>query len=77
MFVYVPPVCSWWSEEGVRSPGTAVTECCELLCKYKSLTLGLLEEQTVYVTAEQTRATCMDSSLGDLDKAYLDQNNTV
>lgn len=53
VLVCVPFVCSWWPEEGVRPPGTGVGVL-QLLCKAESLTWGLLEEHTVYRTAEQT-----------------------
>ena len=38
--------------EGIRSPGTGVTNSCELPCGCWDLNLGLLEEQPVLLTAE-------------------------
>ena len=38
--------------EGVRSPGTGVTDNCELPCGYWELNPGPLEEQAVLLTAE-------------------------
>ena len=38
--------------EGVRSPGTGVTDSCELQCRCWELNLGPLEEQLVLLTVE-------------------------
>ena len=38
--------------ESVGSPGTGVTDSCELPCGYWELNLGPLEEQLEFLTAE-------------------------
>jgi hypothetical protein len=35
----------WRPEEGIRSPGTWITDGCELLCEYWELSLGLLQKE--------------------------------
>jgi hypothetical protein len=52
MYIGVLPVClcmqyQQMPEEGARSSGTVVTDCCELPCEYKELNLSPLEEQPV------------------------------
>jgi E3 ubiquitin-protein ligase NEDD4 len=39
---------------GVKSPGTGVTDSCELPCGFWELNLGPLEKQQVLLTAEPT-----------------------
>jgi hypothetical protein len=47
-------ICAWhpWRPEDIRSPGTGVTDGCELLCGCWELKLGPLEEQAVLLTGE-------------------------
>ena len=42
--------CLWWPEEGIGSPGTGVTDSCELPCGCWELNPGPLEEQSVLLT---------------------------
>jgi hypothetical protein len=53
MSVYSMPV--WYpqrSEEGIRFPGTGVTDGCEPLCECRESNLGSLEEHPVLLTVE-------------------------
>lgn len=47
MCVCAQPSCLE-SGEGVGSPGTGVTDSCELACGYWELNPGALEEQSVF-----------------------------
>jgi hypothetical protein len=40
------------TQEGIRSPGTGFTECCETLCGYWELNPGPLQKQPVFLTTE-------------------------
>lgn len=48
ILVYLMPL--WWSEEGVKSPGTLLTDGCELPCEYWEPTLDSLQDQQVLLT---------------------------
>ena len=53
MYVYhVCAWCLWRPEEGIRSPGTGVTDGCEPPYGYWESNLGPLEEQQVLLKAE-------------------------
>ena len=54
--------CPQRPEEGVRSPGTGITEGCELPRGYWELNLGPLEEQPVYLTTEPSLQLPMERS---------------
>lgn len=54
MFVWVPRAC-WGQqrpEEGIKSPETEVTECCEPPCGCRESILDPLKEQPVLLTTE-------------------------
>lgn len=54
MFVWVPRAC-WCQqrpEEGIKSPETEVTECCEPPCGCRESILDPLKEQPVLLTTE-------------------------
>ena len=48
MYLYV------WPEEGIRSPGTEVTDLCELICGCSEPNPGPLQEQQAFLTAESS-----------------------
>ena len=48
-------LCTWYpqrTEEGVRTPGTGITDSCEPLCGYWELNLSSLEEHPVLLLTE-------------------------
>jgi hypothetical protein len=48
-------LCTWYpqrTEEGVRTPGTGITDSCEPLCGDLELTLSSLEEHPVLLLTE-------------------------
>lgn len=44
--------CLWNSEEGIRTPGTGITDVCGLLCGCWGLNLGPPQEQSLLLNAE-------------------------
>jgi hypothetical protein len=53
--MFVCHICAWCLkrlEEGIKSPGTGVTDDCEPSCGYWESNLGPLEEQLVPLTTE-------------------------
>lgn len=44
--------CPWRPKDGIRYPGTGVTDSCELPCQCWELNLSLLSEQSVLSTLE-------------------------
>jgi hypothetical protein len=47
--------CVWYpqrAEKGIGSPGSGVTDGCELVCRRRKLNLGPLKEHPVLLTAE-------------------------
>ena len=53
---------------GVKSPGTRVTDSCELPCGYWEPNLRPLEEQPVLLTTESALQLCKATFLKPLDK---------
>lgn len=58
--------CAWKPKEGVRSPGTIVTDCCLSLCGSWEWNPGPLEEQhSILLTARSQTSTTKGSSTVD------------
>ena len=47
-----------WKYEGVRSPGTRITDSCELPCGCWDLNIGPLEEQPMFLITEPSLQPC-------------------
>ena len=52
--------------EIVRSPGTGITDCCELPCGCWELNWGPLEKQPVLLTAEPSFQPCYEPIIASL-----------
>jgi hypothetical protein len=59
------------SVQGIRYPGTGVTDSFELPCRYWELNSGLLEEQLVLLTAEPFLQTLSSLSFFKIKLFYL------
>lgn len=64
--VYLYHICAWYPErtkEGLRFPGTEVTNSCELPCVCWESNLDHLEEHPVLMTTEHRPLHCSDPTL--------------